>query len=103
MGAGHDIFGYRHGIAVAQLALFAMSLAFGAYFYGGLRRLGGAAPRRNGWFCIGIFSVFRLVGAGCMLGTLSNDDDSVWAGVFVCESFGMVLIVFLLLELMERA
>ncbi|KAK7935023.1 hypothetical protein PG985_000518 [Apiospora marii] len=101
MGAGHDIFGYRHGIAVAQLALFATSLAFGAYFFG-LRCL-GSSPRRNGWFCIGVFSVFRLVGAGCMLGTLSNDDDGVWAGVFVCESFGMVLIVFLLLELMERA
>ncbi|KAK7963775.1 hypothetical protein PG988_010749 [Apiospora saccharicola] len=103
MGAGHDVFGYRHGIAVAQLALFATSLAFGFYFFGGLQRLGGTAPRRNGWFCIGVFSIFRLVGAGCMLSTLSNDDDSVWAGVFVCESFGMVLIVFLLLELMERA
>ncbi|KAK8065761.1 hypothetical protein PG997_012508 [Apiospora hydei] len=100
MGADHSIFGFRHGIAVAQVALFAASLAIGVYFYG-LERLG--IPRRNGWFCVGVFSVFRLVGAGCMLGTLANDDDSVWAGVFVCESFGMVLIVFLLLELMQRA
>ncbi|KAK8058590.1 hypothetical protein PG994_009038 [Apiospora phragmitis] len=100
MGADHNIFGFRHGIAVAQVTLFAASLASGVYLFGH-KRLG--TPRRNGWFCIAVFSVFRLVGAGCMLGTLANDDDNVWAGVFVCESFGMVLIAFLLLELMHRA
>ncbi|RYP15711.1 hypothetical protein DL765_005551 [Monosporascus sp. GIB2] len=92
--AGDGVFAYRHGIAVTQLVLFALSLAFAVYC---------RISRRNGWFCIGVFSIFRIVGAGCMLGTITNDSDSVWAGVFVCESFGMILIVYLLLEFMQRA
>ncbi|KAK8085387.1 hypothetical protein PG997_006658 [Apiospora hydei] len=94
MSGGDGVFGYRHGIAAAQLILFFISLCLSIYFKVG---------HRNGWFCIGVFSIFRVVGAGCMLGTITNDASSVWAGVFVCESLGMVLIVFLLLDFMARA
>ncbi|KAK8045438.1 hypothetical protein PG993_005462 [Apiospora rasikravindrae] len=94
MSGGDGVFGYRHGIAAAQLVLFFLALCLSIYFKVG---------HRNGWFCIGVFSIFRVVGAGCMLGTITNDASSVWAGVFVCESLGMVLIVFLLLEFMSRA
>ncbi|KAK8023485.1 hypothetical protein PG991_006724 [Apiospora marii] len=94
MSGGDGVFGYRHGVAAVQLILFFVALCISVYF-----RLG----RRNGWFSIGVFSIFRVVGAGCMLGTITNDASSVWAGVFVCESLGMVLIVFLLLEFMARA
>jgi hypothetical protein len=94
MSGGDGIFTYRHGIAVAQLIFFSVSLFVAAYFKYG---------HRNGWFCIGVFSIFRIVGAGCMLGTITNDADSVWAGVFVCEAFGLVLIFFLILELLYRA
>ncbi|KAI0148775.1 hypothetical protein GGR57DRAFT_474262 [Xylariaceae sp. FL1272] len=37
-----------------------------------------------------------------MLGTITNDANSVWAGVFVTESLGMVLLVFLILEFLSR-
>ncbi|KAK7975827.1 MFS general substrate transporter [Apiospora arundinis] len=94
MSGGGGVFGFRHGIATAQLVLFFLALCIAIYF-----KLG----HRNGWFCIGVFSIFRVVGAGCMLGTITNDASSVWAGVFVCESLGMVLIVFLLIEFMARA
>jgi len=94
MSGGDGVFGYRHGIATAQLILFLIALCLAVFF-----KLG----HRNGWFCIGVFSIFRVVGAGCMLGTITNDASSVWAGVFVCESLGMVLIVFLLIEFMARA
>ncbi|KAI1270470.1 hypothetical protein F5Y18DRAFT_421964 [Xylariaceae sp. FL1019] len=69
MSGGDGIFTYRHGIAVAQLVLYTVSLAFAAYF---------KYAHRNGWFCIGVFSIFRIIGAGCMLGTITNDADSVW-------------------------
>lgn len=94
MSGGDGVFGYRHGIATAQLILFFVALCLAVFF-----KIG----HRNGWFCIGVFSIFRVVGAGCMLGTITNDASSVWAGVFVCESLGMVLIVFLLIEFMDRA
>ncbi|KAL2127161.1 hypothetical protein VTI74DRAFT_11220 [Chaetomium olivicolor] len=94
MSGGDGIVTYRHGIAIAQLFLFSVALFFAVYF-----KLG----HRNGWFCIGVFSIIRTVGAGCMLGTITQDSDGLWAGVFVCESLGMVLIVFLLLEFLYRA
>jgi hypothetical protein len=94
MAGGDGILYYRHGIAIAQLVLFAVALFLACYFKYG---------RRNGWFCIGVFSIFRIIGAGCMLGTITNDADSVWAGVYVCESLGMVLIIFLILEFLYRA
>jgi hypothetical protein len=94
MSGGDGVFTYRHGIAVTQLVLFSVSLFLAGYFKYG---------HRNGWFCIGVFSIIRIVGAGCMLATITNDADGVWAGVFVTESLGMVLIVFLLIELMIRA
>ncbi|ETS81140.1 hypothetical protein PFICI_06142 [Pestalotiopsis fici W106-1] len=94
MADSHATFTFRHGIAAAQLVIFSLSL-FSAIFF--------RYRHRNGWFCIGVFSIFRIVGARCMLGTLTNDATSVWAGVFVCESLGMVLLVFLLLELLQRA
>jgi hypothetical protein len=94
MSAGDGIFTYRHGIAVAQLVFFSVSLFLAVYFKYG---------HRNGWFCIGVFSIFRLVGAGCMLGTITNGSSGVLTGVFVCESFGLAFILFLLLELLHRA
>ncbi|KAI9044144.1 uncharacterized protein KD926_001968 [Aspergillus affinis] len=84
---------YRHGIAIAQVITFSVSLAFSIWFY-----LRGCI----GWFCIGMLSIIRLVGASCMLGTINKDADGLWAGVFVCESLGMILIIFLLLEMLER-
>ncbi|THC98818.1 hypothetical protein EYZ11_001726 [Aspergillus tanneri] len=89
---GDGSFRYRDGIAVAQVIAFFASLLFSFSFY----YLG-----RISWFCIAVFSLIRLVGASCMLGTINNDSDGLWAGVFVCESLGMILIIFLLLEMLE--
>lgn len=51
---------------------------------------------------MGVFSLLRLIGAGCMLGTVKKDSHSLWAGVLVCESLGVLLLIFTLLEMMER-
>jgi hypothetical protein len=91
--AGDGIFRYRDGIAVVQVIAFSLSLLFGVYF---------RYAHQIGWFCISVFSLFRLIGASCMLGTIRKDSDGLWAGVFVCESLGMILIIFLLLEILER-
>lgn len=86
-------FTYRDGIAVVQIAAFSTPLLFALYFkYTG----------RTGWFCIGIFSLLRLVGASCKLATIHNDTRALSAVVFVCESLGLILIIFLLLGLLER-
>jgi hypothetical protein len=91
--AGDGIFRYRDGIAVVQVVAFSISLLFGVYF---------RYAHQIGWFCISVFSLFRLIGASCMLGTIRKDSHGLWAGVFVCESLGMILIIFLLLEILER-
>jgi hypothetical protein len=93
MGSGDGILKFRDGIAVAQVILFSVSFCYAVHF---------RWTRRIGWFCIGVFSVLRLVGAGCMLGTVKQDSDDLWAGVFVCESLGIILLIFTLLEMLER-
>lgn len=90
----HDgTFTYRDGISVAQIAVFSPPLLFALYF---------TYIRRIGWFCIGVFSLLRLVGASCKLAAINNDARGLSAAVFVCESLGMILIIFLLLEMLER-
>lgn len=37
-----------------------------------------------------------------MLGTVTKDSDGLWGGVFVCESLGVLLLIFTLVEMMER-
>lgn len=93
MGQGDGVIRFRDGIAIAQIILFSVSFLYALNF----RR-----TRRMGWFCIGVFSILRLVGAGCMLGTVKKDSDGLWAGVFVCESLGILLLIFLLLEMLEK-
>lgn len=93
MGSGDGIIRYRDGIAIAQLVVFSVSCWYALQF---------RWTRRIGWFCIGGFSILRLVGAGCMLGTVKKDSDGLWAGVFVCESLGIILLIFTLLEMLQR-
>lgn len=90
---GDSIFRYRDGICVAQIITFSISFMFAVSFYW---------TRRIGWFCIGVFSIIRLVSASCYLAIMKNDSDSLWATVFVCESLGIMLIIFLFLELLHR-
>ncbi|KAL8289100.1 hypothetical protein RB597_000940 [Gaeumannomyces tritici] len=87
-------FGYRDGIAVFQIVCF--STLF-------LCAIAMARSRKNGWFCVGGVGVIRLVGASCLLATLRDNSRSVWAGVYVCESLGVLLLTFLLLGMLERA
>jgi hypothetical protein len=91
--AGDGKFKYRDGIAVAQVVAFSAPLLFAVYF---------KYTRRIGWFCIGVFSLLRLIGASCKLATINNDSRGLSAAIFVCESLGMILITFLLLEILER-
>lgn len=93
MGSGDGIIRFRDAIAIAQVILFSISFIYAYYF----RR-----THRIGWFCIGAFSLLRLIGAGCMLGTVTKNSGSLWAGEFVCESLGVLLLIFTLMEMMER-
>ncbi|KAF4992727.1 hypothetical protein FDECE_13633 [Fusarium decemcellulare] len=87
-------FKFRHGIAATQIPIFSVFLIFGTLFY---------FQKKNGWFSIALFSVIRLTGGSCMLATLTNDSYGVWATVYVCESLGLVLLTFLLLDMLQRA
>ena len=93
MGSGDGIFRFRDGIAIAQVILFSVSFFYAVHF---------RWRRQIGWFCIGGFSILRAVGAGCMIGTVKRDSDSLWAGIFVCESLGVLLLIFTLLEMLHR-
>jgi hypothetical protein len=93
MGTGDGQLHYRDGIALAQVVLFSVSFFAGLYF---------RWTRRICWFTLGGFSLIRCVGAGCMLGTVNRDSSGLWAGVFVCEGLGVLLLVFTIFEALER-
>ncbi|EQB59102.1 hypothetical protein CGLO_00559 [Colletotrichum gloeosporioides Cg-14] len=86
-------FRFRDGVAIAQIAVFSVFLVFGILF---------KFQKRMGWFGISFISTIRIVGAGCMLGTMFNSSTGLWATIFVCESLGLVLLTFELLDLLKR-
>ncbi|KAK7976288.1 hypothetical protein PG989_014751 [Apiospora arundinis] len=86
--------GYRDGIAILQVIVFACSLPIGIWF-----KITG----RLGWYGITLISIIRLIGASCMLATIgAKDADGLWTAILVCESFGILVLFFLLLEMLER-
>ncbi|KAK6850978.1 hypothetical protein PG987_000612 [Apiospora arundinis] len=86
--------GYRDGIAILQVIVFACSLPIGIWF-----KITG----RLGWYGITLISSIRLIGASCMLATIgAKDADGLWTAILVCESFGILVLFFLLLEMLER-
>ncbi|KAJ5263359.1 hypothetical protein N7478_010964 [Penicillium angulare] len=91
--SNNGIFGYREGIAVAQIVAFSPPLLCAVYF---------KIQHQIGWFCIGVFTLLRLISAACKLALIDHDSHGLWAAIFVCESLGMILIIFLLLEMLER-
>lgn len=86
-------FRYRDGIAVAQIIVFTCFLFVGIII--GLQK-------KIGWFGLMTISIIRLVGASCMLATIQNSSQSVWAAVFVCESLGLIILTYLLLGQLTR-
>ncbi|KAJ5813750.1 uncharacterized protein N7503_000500 [Penicillium pulvis] len=91
--SGSKSFGYRDGIAIAQIVAFSFPL-FGAIYFKFHHQLG--------WFCIGVFTILRLISASCKLTLIRHDSHGLRAAILVCESLGMILIIFLLLEMLER-
>ncbi|KAM5343474.1 hypothetical protein ACJ41O_012011 [Fusarium nematophilum] len=87
-------FTLRDSVAAAQIPLFLTFLFFGILF---------RFQHKNGWLGISLFSVIRVVGASCMLATINTNSRGVWAAAFVCESLGLVLLTFVLLDLLKRA
>ncbi|KAK1997935.1 hypothetical protein LX36DRAFT_691050 [Colletotrichum falcatum] len=86
-------FRYRDGVAVVQIIIFSLFLCFGILF-----RL----QKKTGWFGVSFISTIRVIGAGCMLGTITNNSRAIWATIFVCESLGLVLLTFTMLDLLKR-
>ena len=91
--SGNDTFGFRHGLAIAQLVFFSPAILYAYYF----RRTG-----RIGDFCIGVFSILRVVGASARLASLNSASSSLRTTTFVCESLGIILLTFLYLEFPKR-
>jgi hypothetical protein len=91
-GSGES-FDFRHGLAVAQLVCFSPAIFYAYYF-----RTSG----RIGSFCIGVFSILRVVGASTRLASIHIASSSLRTTTFVCESLGIVLLTFLYLEFLER-
>ncbi|THX50661.1 hypothetical protein D6D08_09836 [Aureobasidium pullulans] len=83
---------FRTSISIAQIPVFSLSLLVTSYF----RR-----THRMGWFCIGIFSIIRLVSASCLLALINEDKHSLKATVFVCENLGIMSFVFIFVEVLE--
>ncbi|KAJ5242029.1 uncharacterized protein N7469_000356 [Penicillium citrinum] len=81
--AGNGDFTYRDGIAAAQIVAFTVPFVYALYF---------RWTRRIGWFCVGFFTLLRIIGASCKLATIHQDTQGLWAAIFVCESLGMILI-----------
>ena len=92
-GGGDHKFGFRHGLAVAQLVCFTPAILYAYNF----RRTG-----RIGVFCIGVFSILRVVGASTRLASLSSSSSSLSTTTFVCESLGIILLTYLYLEFPKR-
>jgi hypothetical protein len=88
-----EAFTYRDGIAIAQIVAFSPLFLFAVYF----KHTG-----RIGWFCSGVFCLLRLIGASCKLAAMNSDSRGLSAAIFVCESLGMILIIFLLLGILDR-
>jgi len=86
-------FEYREVLAVVQIVVFPISLYFGIWF---------GLARRNGWFCIGVFSFFRIASGSCMLAMINHSSETLLLVSVVCESIGILLMIFLLFELSER-
>ncbi|THY55997.1 hypothetical protein D6C97_05270 [Aureobasidium pullulans] len=92
MAYGDHHLTFRTSISIAQIPVFSLSLLIAYYF----RR-----THRMGWFCIGIFSIIRLVSASCLLALINEDKHSLKATVFVCENLGIMLFVFIFVEVLE--
>lgn len=90
---GDGKFGYRQGLAVVQIVLFPISLYFAVRF---------GLERKHGWFCIGFFSFFRIASGSCILAMINNNSETLLLVSLVCESIGILLMIFLLFELSER-
>jgi hypothetical protein len=90
---GGDTFGFRHGLATAQLVCFSPAILYAWSF---------RSTGRIGSFCIGVFSILRVVGASTKLASLSSDSSSLRTTNFVCESMGIILLTFLYVEFPQR-
>lgn len=92
MDSGNGIFTYRHGISVAQIVVFSFFLYVSRHF---------KLSNRSGWSTISIFSIFRIVGGSCLLALINDDSDGLLITAFVCESQGVLLVLFLLVEILQ--
>ncbi|KAI5242330.1 hypothetical protein E4T42_07726 [Aureobasidium subglaciale] len=82
---------YRSIISIFQIFTFSTSLTISYYF----RR-----KNRLGYLCLGLFSTIRLVSASCFLALINHDAYGLKATVFVCEGLGIILFVFIFVEIL---
>jgi hypothetical protein len=86
-------FNLRDGVAIAQIVLFTPAFLFAYSFY---------RTSRIGWFTVGVFALLRLIGASTRLASISRSSDSLSTTTYICESLGIILLIFLYQEFMER-
>ncbi|SMY20682.1 unnamed protein product [Zymoseptoria tritici ST99CH_1A5] len=81
-------------LSILQILLFTPSLLY-AYSFHRTSHIGG--------FTIGVFSLLRLIGSSTRLAKLSHPgSDSLSTATYICESLGIILLIFLYQEFLER-
>lgn len=92
MDPGNGVFSYRHGMSVGQIFVSSFFL----YIAGLFKR-----SNRSGWSTKSTFSLFRIVGGSCLLALINDRSDVLWVVAFVCEWKGVLLVLFLLVEVLQ--
>ncbi|MBE3048560.1 hypothetical protein IMZ48_39875 [Candidatus Bathyarchaeota archaeon] len=92
MASGDGIFTYRHGVAAAQIGVFSIFLLVASHF---------KRSNRSGWLTISNFSIFRIVGASCLIALIKDPSKGLFITAFVCESQGVLLVLFLLVKILK--
>ncbi|KAI5238899.1 hypothetical protein E4T47_07079 [Aureobasidium subglaciale] len=82
---------YRSIISIFQIFTFSTSLTISYYF----RR-----TNRLGYLCLVLFSIVRLISASCFLALINHDTYGLKATVFICEGLGIILFVFIFVEIL---
>lgn len=76
---------YRQGLSILEMIVYIPAL-FMALFMGFRHGFG----RQAGWYFFILFSLARLIGNGCYLGTINNPNNiNLYIAYAVCNAIGL--------------
>lgn len=89
---------YRQGLSILEMVVYFPAL-FMALFMGFRHGFG----RQAGWYFFILFSLARLIGNGCYLGTINDPTNiNLYIAYAVCNSVGLSPLLFGLLAGLAR-